>query len=168
VGWKRGQAEIERQLARRELEPVAPSGELAQRLLVEARAHVRSARRALGSDGADDPVKRPTPVPPDAAGALQLAYDAARKAAASLLAAQGLRATTTGGHTAVIRATEAQFSDRFGEIDWVRRRRHDSEYPDLTTPGVTVEEAIEAIAVAEQAIEWAEQILESGRLGVWA
>lgn len=50
----------------------------------------------------------------DPAGALQLAYDAARKAAAALLATQGLRATTRGGHIAVLEAARAQFNDKGG------------------------------------------------------
>jgi hypothetical protein len=45
----------------------------------------------------------------DLSGAYQLAYDALRKSAASLLAVQGLRATSHGGHIAVQDAVLAQF-----------------------------------------------------------
>lgn len=87
MSWERGRHDIERLLADGELERVLPSHDVAERLLADAVAHV-----ALATKGtADDP-----------AGALQLSYDAARKASAALLAIQGLRATTRGGHIAVI------------------------------------------------------------------
>ena len=77
MSWQRGHAEIRRLIADGELEQVAPSTEVAGRLVADADAHI-----GLASKGtADDP-----------AGALQLSYDAARKAAAALLAVQGLRA----------------------------------------------------------------------------
>ena len=99
MSWQRGHAEIQRLIADGELEQVAPSAEVAGRLVADADAHI-----GLASKGtADDP-----------AGALQLSYDAARKAAAALLAVQGLRATTRGGHIAVIDAVRAQFNDRGG------------------------------------------------------
>jgi hypothetical protein len=43
--------------------------------------------------------------------AITLAYDAARFAALAVLAHQGLRATTKGGHLAVDEAVRAQFGD---------------------------------------------------------
>ena len=45
-------------------------------------------------------------------GAYQPPYDALRKAAAALLAVQGLRATSRGGHIAIQDAVRAQFGDR--------------------------------------------------------
>ena len=67
MSWQRGHAEIQRLIADGELEQVAPSAEVAGRLVADADAHI-----GLASKGtADDP-----------AGALQLSYDAARKAAA--------------------------------------------------------------------------------------
>ena len=78
MSWQRGHGEIQRLIADGELEQVPPSAEVAGRLVADADAHI-----GLASKGtADDP-----------AGALQLSYDAARKAAAALLAVQGLRAT---------------------------------------------------------------------------
>lgn len=79
------------------LERVPPSLDISRRLLADATAHVR-----LAASGTDE----------DPAGALQLSYDAARKACAALLAVQGLRATVRGGHVAVIDAVRAQFPDR--------------------------------------------------------
>ena len=125
--WGRGRTEIERLLQDGELERVTPSQRVVERLLNDSEAHVRLA----GKRTEDDP-----------AGSLQLAYDAARKAAAALLSVQGLRATTRGGHVAVLEAVRAQFGGEggiaaFGRIARVRRRRHESEYPDETSPGVT-------------------------------
>jgi hypothetical protein len=62
-----------------ELEHVTPSPDVAKRLLENAEAHI-----GLADKGTED----------DPAGALQLSYDAARKASAALLAIQGLRSTT--------------------------------------------------------------------------
>lgn len=117
MSWERGRAEIERLLASGELERVTPSAQVATRLLDDARAHER-----LASKGVDD----------DPAGALQLGYDASRKACAALLAVEGLRATTRGGHIAVIDAVKAQFNDRgglevFGRLHALRRRRNRTE-----------------------------------------
>jgi hypothetical protein len=47
----------------------------------------------------------------DPDGAYTMLYDAARKSLAALLQAQGLRATSRGGHVAVQLAIEAQFPD---------------------------------------------------------
>ena len=134
------------------LHPDGRFGDVADRLLREA--HVRLA--SLGLDG-------------DPAGALQLSYDAARKASAALLAVQGLRATTRGGHIAVIDAVRAQFNDRgglpvFGQINRLRRRRNDTEYPSPTTPGVTTDEATQALGIAREVIDGAKKLLEAGRL----
>lgn len=123
--WQRGCDDIDRLLAAGELEQVTPSPDVADRLLADAEAHI-----GLAAHGTDS----------DPAGALQLSYDAARKAAAALLATQGLRATTRGGHIAVLEAARAQFNDKggvavFGQINRVRRRRHDSEYPLGGHPG---------------------------------
>jgi hypothetical protein len=117
--WERGRKDIERLIADGELERVTPSDEVATRLLADANAHI-----ALASKGIED----------DPAGALQLSYDAARKASAALLAVQGLRATTRGGHIAVIDAVKAQFNDRggmeiFGRLHPLRRRRNRTRVP---------------------------------------
>ncbi|MCB0978927.1 MAG: HEPN domain-containing protein [Acidimicrobiales bacterium] len=150
--WVRGRDEVQRLIDDGEVEIVEASTDVADRLLREA--HVRLA--SLGLDG-------------DPAGALQLSYDAARKASAALLAVQGLRATTRGGHIAVIDAVRAQFNDRgglpvFGQINRLRRRRNDTEYPSPTTPGVTTDEATQALGIAREVIDGAKKLLEAGRL----
>lgn len=154
MSWERGRAEIERLLADGELERVTPSDEVARRLLADAAAHIRLA----GTGVRDDP-----------AGALQLSYDAARKAAAALLAVQGLRATTRGGHIAVLDAVRAQFDDRggidvFGRLGRLRRRRNATEYPDPDSPTVTADEAARALETARTTVDAANGLLDSGRL----
>jgi len=154
MSWERGRAEIERLIADGELERVPPSEEVAARLLSDAEAHI-----ALASKGIED----------DPAGALQLSYDAARKASAALLAVQGLRATTRGGHIAVIDAVRAQFNDRggmefFGRLHPLRRRRNRTEYPDLDSPGVNEDDARQALDTARATLEAANGLLDSGRL----
>lgn len=93
--WQRGRVVIERLLATGELERVQPSETTTHRLLTTAAAHIDLAHKGVDDD-------------PD--GAFQLGYDAARKSCAALLAVQGLRATTHGGHVAVQEAVQAQFA----------------------------------------------------------
>lgn len=153
----RGKADVERLLAQGGLERVGPSSAVADRLLADAEAHVRLAARGT----ADDP-----------AGALQLAYDAARTSCAALLAVQGIRATTRGGHVAVIAAVRAQFGGDGGEVftrvDRLRRRRNRSDYPAPGSPGVTEAEAEDARSTASASIEAARRILGTGDLGPFA
>jgi hypothetical protein len=155
MSWERGRADIEQLIRVADLEKVQPSIAVANRLMDDARAHAQLA--ALG-------------ISTDPAGALQLSYDAARKSCAALLAVQGLRGTTRGGHVAVIDAIRAQFNDKggvaaFGKIHRVRRRRNDSEYPSTTTPDVASNEAQDALDIALEAIDATIRILESGRVG---
>ena len=154
MSWERGRADIERLLADGELERVVPSAAVASRLIADAEAHV-----ALASKGVED----------DPAGALQLSYDAARKASAALLAIQGLRATTRGGHIAVIDAVRAQFNDRggmeiFGRLHRLRRRRNTTEYPDLDSPTVTDGDATHTLATAREVLGAVNRLVDSRKL----
>lgn len=154
MSWERGRAQIERLLGDGELERVPPSAAVASRLVANADAHM-----ALASRGVED----------DPEGALQLSYDAARKASAALLAFQGLRATTRGGHIAVIDAVRAQFNDRggmevFGRLHRLRRRRNATEYPDPDSPTVTEDDALHAWATAKEVVDAARQLIHSGKL----
>jgi len=130
------------------LERVPASATLAERLVAEARGHLQAADAVLTLDPG---------------GSLHLAYGAARKAAGALLAAQGLRATTRGGHVAVHEAAGA-CSAAFGAFTLIRRRRHDSEYPRPDTPTVTTVDASEALRKAGEMVASAERLLEEGRL----
>lgn len=152
--WERGLAAVERLISDGKLERVAPSGTVGSRLIMDAEAHVRLAGKGTGVDPA---------------GALQLAYDSARKATAALLAVQGLRATAGGGHVAVIAAARSQFEDKggstvFARINRLRRRRHASEYPAPDSPGVTPADAEEAISLAKETIDFAKKLLAAGAL----
>lgn len=157
--WRKGEDVVRRLIEDDELSQVPHSAEVAGRLLRDAAAHVALARYGIGGD-ADTT---------DPAGALQLAYDAARKASAALLAAQGLRSTTRGGHIAVLEAVREQFNGAngvqvFGRIDRLRRRRHASEYPDRDSPDVTGEDASAAIDIAVEAIDAARKLLATGKV----
>jgi uncharacterized protein (UPF0332 family) len=121
-GWARGRAEILGMIERGELTQVTASDELANRLLATARQHLASARLLADSD------------PYLAYAAL---YDAIRKSLSALLQAQGLRATTSGGHRAVIDGIRAQFGPSMGAllrpVDRIRVTRHEAEYPGQAT-----------------------------------
>ena len=156
--WARGKAEIQKLIHDGELELVEASTDVANRLIADADAHLR-----LAAKGTED----------DPAGALQLSYDAARKASAALLAVQGLRGTTRGGHIAVIEAVRFQFNDRgglavFGKINRLRLRRNTTEYPSADSPGVTTEEAAQALVVGTETVDAAKQLLATGRLDEFA
>jgi len=151
VRWKRGEAEVEQLLARLELEVVAGAMANGAPLLAQARKTAASAA-ALN--------------PSDAHSAFVLAYDAARFACNALLAQQGLRATTTGGHYAVERAVRAQFGDGFRAFGDLRRRRNELEYPHIANDAATPTEATHAAEVAGTLIHCAEQLI--GELGFFA
>jgi len=90
---------------------------------------------------------------------LVLAYDAARYAATALLAQQGLRPTTAGGHVAVESAIRAQFGDGFRGFGFLRRRRNELEYPSASTAASDVDEANEAVTQSRGIVQAAEQLL---------
>jgi hypothetical protein len=153
--WAKGEAVVEQLLSQRQLDRVSADQAVAAELLAGAGRHVESGRAVAGSD---------------LEGAYVLAYDAARKAATALLALQGLRPTTAGGHIAVVEAIRAQFPDVPGlkSLDRLRRRRNDVEYPD---PGghdpLSAEELDEALSVADQAVASARRLADSGAIGVF-
>jgi hypothetical protein len=99
-----------------------------------------------------------------------LAYDASRKCATALLAHQGLRPTSAGGHIAVVEAVRAQFPGvpGFVSLDRLRRRRNQAEYPDPRGyDPITSEEAFDAIAVAGDCVASAEKLFVLDELGVF-
>jgi len=154
MSWARGKADIEALLGNGELDRVQPSTTLAERMLAEAKAHLASARVLVESD---------------TIAAFSLAYDAARKGSAALLAAQGLRATSRGGHIAIQDAVRAQFSGEgglpaFRAFPRLRRTRNDFEYPDIDTPGSSPEDAAGAIEDAQAIVEAASKIFATGKL----
>lgn len=127
----------------------------AEGLIESALRHVATGRTATTSD-------------PE--GSFALAYDAARKAATALLAHQGLRATTAGGHIVIVEAMNAQFPGVAGlkSIDRLRRRRNQAEYPDPSSyDPVTTEESEDALTVAVDCIEAANRLVAAPQLGVF-
>src|SRR6516165_6089178 len=142
--WRRGEAAMEQLIRRRELEHV--TGPAADGAPLLAQAH-KTAATAAGL------------VHVDAHSAYVLAYDAARFACVALLAQQGLRATTDGGHYAVERVVRAQFGVGFRPFADLRRRRNELEYPRLPANTATADEAREAVSVAERLIAGADQLL---------
>jgi len=99
--WKRGEAEVEALVVAGDLQKLTGEAASGERLLAKAAVTLETARSAVERD-------------PDSA--FVLAYDAARQALTALLAHQGLRPTTKGGHYAVERAVRAQFGPGFPTV----------------------------------------------------
>jgi hypothetical protein len=124
-------ATIAELLLERRLERVGVDRDEAQALLEHARSHLRSAAKIL-----DD----------DAPGAYQLAYDAARKAVAAHMAANGYRAKSdrAGAHAAVVAYAEealagAAREESLRHFDRMRRVRNRIEYGGVTIGRAQVE-----------------------------
>jgi HEPN domain-containing protein len=88
-----------------------------------------------------------------------LAYDAARQACVALLAEQGLRPTTAGGHYAIEEVIRAQFGPTLRAFGGLRRRRNELEYPLYPTEQATVAEAAESLKTAAEIIDSATKLL---------
>jgi len=142
--WQRGEAEIERLLAEGELQSLTGAAADGEQWLSKARRTLSTANGAAGAD-------------PDSA--FTLAYDAARFACTALLAQQGLRATTKGGHYVVEVAVRGQFGATFDRYGGLRRQRNDIEYPVMVAARLMPEDAQSAITVATELIDAAEQLL---------
>ncbi|MGH7642152.1 MAG: hypothetical protein ACRENX_03910 [Candidatus Dormibacteria bacterium] len=157
MSWERGRTEIEGLLDERRLSMVEPSSALGERLMDDAAHHLESAR---------------TLAPSDPTGAYQLAYDAARKAGAALLAPQGLRAASAGGHRAIQEAVEAQFNGPNGMLIFrrfsrMRRGRAEREYPDSDSPNTTTDDVAEATQWSAEIVAAARSVLDSGELSAY-
>lgn len=79
--WEPGRERVQQLIDAGEVDRVTPDLKIARRMLEDAARHLATASAAKQAG--------------DLSGAYQLAYDALRKSAASLLEAQGLRATRT-------------------------------------------------------------------------
>lgn len=94
-----------------------------------------------------------------------LAYDAARQACVALLAQQvllaqqGLRPTTAGGHYAIEEVIRAQFGENLRAFGGLRRRRNELEYPLYPTEQADEAEAAETLGAATEIIESAAKLL---------
>lgn len=142
MSWNKGRDRIDALVANGQLQRVPASREAARILIAEARRHLASAEKI-----ADD----------DPQGAYALAYDAARKAMAAVFEAQGLRATSAGGHIVLHDAAEAQFEPPLGHLfrpfNRMRVRRHQVEYASTENPEVTPEEVRRDLAKAHRLID---------------
>jgi hypothetical protein len=147
--WLQGRDRIDTMLAAGQLERVPPSREHADTLLAQASRHIELARSGFQQD--------PT-------GAYQLLYDASRKALASILENQGLRATSRGGHLAVLDAVTAQLDPPLGQtlrsFDRMRRRRNSAEYPRPDTPEITSDNVVQDLEKAGEFLVLATKVLD--------
>ncbi len=150
--WKKGVDEVRALLESGDLDQVVPSDEHAKWLLSEAARHVESASKI-----ADE----------DPSGSIGLAYDGLRKSATALLATQGLRPTTKGGHVAVQTAVQAQFDPGFAGFGRMRRQRNAQEYPDLHSVPALPADAHEALTEARASVEHARKLLATGSITPW-
>src|SRR6185369_12680611 len=107
--WSRGEARIEQHLRSGEMQAVRGAQADGTPWLAKATRTVETAASLVETDPSS---------------AITLAYDAARFAAMAVLAQQGLRATTKGGHIAVDESVRAQFGDTFRPYRALRIRRN--------------------------------------------
>lgn len=142
--WSSGEAQVEQLLRSGQLQSVSGGQASGDAWLVKARRTLATARRIVEQD-------------PDSS--VVLAYDAARHGCLALLAQQGLRSTTAGGHYAVEQVVRAQFGAQFREFGALRRRRNELEYP--TQPGTLADrtEAADAVISADSIVTAAEKLL---------
>lgn len=143
--WQLGQAEVGALLVAGDLQKLTGEAASGERLLAKASTTLATARSAIETD-------------PDSA--FVLAYDAARQALTALLAHQGLRPTTKGGHYAVEQAARAQFGQGFRQFGALRRRRNELEYPERPGDDADVDEATEAVEKAHAIVTAASGLLD--------
>jgi hypothetical protein len=142
--WSTGEADVERLLAAGHVERVQGAQADGASWLDRARRGLRAARVI-------------TEAAPDSS--VILAYDAARQACVAVLAQQGLRPTTAGGHYAVEEVIRAQFGPALRAFGGLRRRRNELEYPLYPTEQATAEEAAEALTTAAELIDAAAKLI---------
>lgn len=148
MSWDKGSATIEALIDAGMLQRVTASTQQAQVMLDDASRHLASVAVIADSD----------PL-----GAYVLTYDAGRKAMASILEAQGLRATVKGGHIVLFDVAMAQFDPPLGKLirpfNRMRARRNQVEYASSQNPGVTTEEVLADLEKVTGLIELAARVL---------
>lgn len=142
--WSAGEAEVERLLDQGSIERV-------QGAQADGESWLERARRGL------DAARIIAEASPDSS--IILTYDAARQACIALLAQQGLRPTTSGGHYAVEEAIRAQFGASLRAFGGLRRRRNELEYPLYPTERASAAEATEALKTADEIIDAVTRLL---------
>lgn len=111
--WSTGAAEVERLLAKGHIERVQGAQADGASWLDRARCSLGAAR-VIAHDAPDSSVV--------------LAYDAARQACVAILAQQGLRPTTAGGHYVIEEVIRAQLGSTLRAFGGLRRRRKELAY----------------------------------------
>jgi uncharacterized protein (UPF0332 family) len=135
-------------LAQDRLQQIEPDAEEARELLAHAEKHLASAETLLAKDPA---------------GAYQLLYDAARKAAAADMLAAGYRAKSDkpGAHAAVVSYAEEALAghadaEAIANFDRIRRSRNRSEYGAIAVGNaqlhVDLEHAREIVRAAKERV----------------
>jgi hypothetical protein len=142
--WLKGAETIEKLVHANDLQRVQGADANGEPLLLKASRSLASAH-ALSRDDPDS--------------SFTLAYDAARFACTALLAQQGLRPTSQGGHYAVEQAMRAQFGDGFRTFGALRRRRNELEYPSAANVGTEPDELADAHRDAARIVEAAGRLL---------
>jgi HEPN domain-containing protein len=142
--WSTGEATVERLLATGHIERVQGAQADGDSWLERARRGLDAAR--ILAESAPD-------------SCVVLAYDAARQACVAVLAQQGLRPTTAGGHYAIEETVRAQFGPALRAFGGLRRRRNELEYPLYPTEQATVAEAAETLKTAAEITEAVAELL---------
>lgn len=142
--WNRGEAVVEQYLKTGELQRIQGLAANGEAWLIKARRTLETAELTLQRD-------------PDSA--YVLGYDAARMACTALLAHQGLRPTTKGGHLVVEQTVRAQFGDEFRPFRVLRIRRNELEYPAFPGELADQDEAQEALAHIAKILEAANKLI---------
>lgn len=142
--WSTGEATVERLLAAGHVERVQGAQADGASWLDRARRGLEAAR-VLAESAPDSSVV--------------LAYDAARQACVALLAQQGLRPTTAGGHYVVEEVIRAQFGPALRAFGGLRRRRNELEYPLYPTEQASAAEAAETLKTADELIDAASKLV---------
>jgi HEPN domain-containing protein len=142
--WSVGEATIDRLLAAGHLERVQGAQADGTSWLDRARRGLEAAQ-VLAETAPDSSVV--------------LAYDAARQACVALLAQQGLRPTTAGGHYVIEEVIRAQFGPTLRAFGGLRRRRNELEYPLYPTEQASAAEATETLQTAAEIIDAAGKLV---------
>lgn len=150
MSWEKGRDTVRSMISDGAIERVPASATQSQSLVAEAKRHLVSAELV-----ADD----------DPSGAYALAYDGARKAFVAILATQGLRPTSSGGHLAVYDAIDAQFGASLGGVvrpyNRMRVRRNQIEYPSGSAPSMTAAEVRRDVEKVGNIIAMAEKLIST-------
>lgn len=142
--WSTGEATVERLVAAGHIERVQGAQADGDSWLERARRSLDAAR-VLAESAPDSSVV--------------LACDAARQACVGVLAQQGLRPTTAGGHYVIEETIRAQFGPALRAFGGLRRRRNELEYPLYPTEQANAGEAAETLMTAADIIEAAAKLL---------